>query len=63
MKISKTAILPVISVLFLAIGAVTGHVVSADTQDLIATYASVIITAAVSVWGIYQNHQKDGEQK
>jgi putative Mn2+ efflux pump MntP len=63
MKISKTAILPVISVICLAIAAVTGHTIKNDTQDLIATYGSVIGSTIITIWGIYTNHQKESEKK
>ena len=60
---SKTAILPVVSVICLAIAAVTGHEISKDLQDAIATVSAIVIGAGISVWGIIKSHKKKGEDK
>jgi hypothetical protein len=58
MKISKTAILPVVTVICLGVAAVTGHPIGKSTQDLIATDVAAVITAGVSIWGVFKNHKK-----
>jgi hypothetical protein len=59
MKISKTAILPIVSVVCLGIGAITGHNISSNMQDEIATIVSTVIGAGISIWGIIQNHKNE----
>ena len=56
---SKTAILPIISVVCLGVGTVTGHQVSAGLQDEIATIAATAIGAGISIWGVFKNHKKE----
>ncbi|PEJ57386.1 hypothetical protein CN692_13310 [Bacillus sp. AFS002410] len=63
MKLSKSAILPIISVICLCIATITGHQISSDVQDHIAAVASVTISAVVSIWGIVKNHQKENDAK
>jgi hypothetical protein len=55
---SKTAILPVLSVIALAISALTGHKFSNDVLDEVSTIAAIVITAGINVWGIFKNHKK-----
>lgn len=55
---NKTAIAPVVAVLLLAIGTITGHPFSADTQSAVVDYAVAVVGAAVSIWGVYKNHRK-----
>jgi hypothetical protein len=62
LKINKTAILPIISVIALAYGVVTGHQVSSSVQNEIADIAATVIGAGISVWGIIKNHQKGDEK-
>jgi hypothetical protein len=57
-EMSKTAILPVLSVLALAISALTGHKFSNDVLDEVSTIAAIVITAGINVWGIFKNHKK-----
>ena len=59
----KSAILPVVSVICLAIAAITGHKVSENTVNEIAEITAIVCTAGISVWGIYKDHQKKGEGK
>lgn len=59
----KTAILPVVSVLCLAIAAITGHQIDASLQDEIATVASIAIGAGISIWGIYKDHKAKAAKK
>jgi hypothetical protein len=63
MKISKTAILPIVSVICLAVATITGHQVSASIQDEIATIATTVIGAGISIWGVIKNHSKKGDVK
>lgn len=60
---SKTAILPVVSVICLAIAAVTGHEISKDVQDAIAGVTAIVVGAGISIWGIYKSHKKKGDRK
>jgi hypothetical protein len=61
-KINKTAILPIVSVICLAIATITGHQVSSSVQDEIATVAATGIGAGISIWGVIKNHKKEGNQ-
>lgn len=56
---SRTAIAPIISVVCLGIGAITGHAISASVQDEIVTISATAITAGLSIWGILKNHKKE----
>jgi hypothetical protein len=58
MNISKTAILPIVSVFCLGIGAITGHNISSNAIDEIATIGATVIGAGISVWGIIKDHKK-----
>lgn len=58
---SKTAILPIVSVVCLGIATITGHTINASVQDEIATIGATVIGAAISIWGVIKNHQKGGE--
>jgi hypothetical protein len=62
MKISKTAILPVVTVLSLAYAAITGHEISKDLLDKTADIAAVVISAGISIWGVIKNHKKGDVQ-
>jgi hypothetical protein len=57
--VSKTAILPILSVVALGIATLTGHKFTQDTIDETATVLAVVITAGVNVWGIIKNHKKE----
>jgi hypothetical protein len=61
MKINKSAILPIISVLALGYGAITGHTVDAKLQDDIAGWAATLIGVGVSIWGVIKNHKGDAK--
>ena len=63
MKISKTAILPIVSVICLGIASFTGNTISADMQDHVASIATIVISAGVSIWGIIKNHKKEEKQE
>ena len=56
--ISKTAILPIITTLFLGISYVTGHSFSKDTIDFWANLVAALGTSAITIWGIVKNHRK-----
>lgn len=62
MMINKTAILPVISVICMAIYAFTGHQISTDIQEQIATGSALLAGAGISIWGIYKSHKKKGDK-
>jgi hypothetical protein len=59
---NKTAILPIVSVVCLAIAAVTGHQISKDVVNEVADIAVAVIGAGISIWGIFKDHTK-GEGK
>jgi hypothetical protein len=58
-KYSKSAILPIVSIVCVAIAAITGHKFSHDVVDSIATVASIVITSGISIWGVFKNHKKE----
>jgi presenilin-like A22 family membrane protease len=58
-NVSKTAILPILSVIALVIGTLTGHQFSKYTIDEAATILAVGITAGINIWGIIKNHKKE----
>jgi hypothetical protein len=60
-NVSKTAILPILSVIALGIATLTGHQFSKDVIDETATVLAVVITAGINVWGILKNHKKVGK--
>lgn len=55
---SKSAILPIVAVVCLAIGTLTGHTISSNVQDEIATIAATAIGAGLSIWGVLKNHKQ-----
>jgi Na+/H+ antiporter NhaB len=57
--VSKTAILPVLSVVALCIATLTGHKFTQDFIDEAATILAVLITAGVNIYGIFKNHKKE----
>jgi hypothetical protein len=61
MKLNKSAILPIITVICLGIGALTGHKVDEALQDQIATWSATLIGVGISIWGVIKDHQKKGE--
>jgi hypothetical protein len=58
-NVSKTAILPILSVFALGIATITGHQFSKDVIDEAATVLAVLITAGINIWGIVKNHKKE----
>ncbi|MDP4087121.1 MAG: hypothetical protein Q8934_21395 [Bacillota bacterium] len=54
---SKTAILPIVSVVCLGVAAITGHTVDAKLQDDIATWAASLIGVGVGIWGVIKDHK------
>jgi hypothetical protein len=58
-NVSKTAILPVLSVIALGIATLTGHQFTQNTIDETATVLAVVITASINLWGIFKNHKKE----
>ena len=54
----KTAILPIISAIYIAYEAITGQKITTISADEVATIGSIIITAGITVWGIIKNHKK-----
>lgn len=61
MKDYKSMILPVLSVLALAYGAITGHQIPKAVIDQVATYGGILVGAGVALWGVWKSHQKKGE--
>lgn len=59
MNISKTAILPIVTVICGGIAIIIGKPIGKDTVDMIATIAAVVIGAGVNLWGIWKNHKKE----
>jgi hypothetical protein len=57
-NINKTAVLPIVSVIALAIAAITGHKFTNDTIDAISSVAAIAITAGINIWGIIKNHKE-----
>lgn len=57
-NLNKTAILPIVSVVCLAIAAITGHKFSADTIDAIATVSAIVVTSIISIVGVIKDHSK-----
>jgi hypothetical protein len=57
--VSKTAIIPILSVVALGIATLTGHQFSKDVIDETATVLAVLITAGINIWGIVKNHKKE----
>lgn len=55
----KTVIVPVVAVLALGYGAITGHSINQSTQDEIATVGAVVVGAVVSILGILHNHKTE----
>lgn len=55
---SKTAILPLVSILAGAFTVISKKPVGEDTIDMIATIAVTAIGAVVSIWGVFKNHNK-----
>jgi hypothetical protein len=55
---NKTIILPIIAVIALIIEAVTGQKIDKATQDDVANGLTILVTAGVTIWGIFKNHKK-----
>jgi hypothetical protein len=59
---NKTAILPIISVICLGIGVVTGHKIDDSLQAQIADWTASLIGVGIGIWGVIKNHQKDANK-
>lgn len=57
--VSKTAILPVVSVAFVAVEALSGHKITAVSPDEIANGIAILATAVIGIWGIFKNHKQN----
>jgi hypothetical protein len=57
-NINKSAILPIVSVIALGIGAITGHKIDENLQEDIATWSATLIGVGVSIWGVIKDHKK-----
>jgi hypothetical protein len=62
-NINKTSILPIVTVICLGIGTITGHAINANIQDEIATIIAAVVGAGISIWGVIKNHKKDPQAK
>lgn len=56
MKVTKSMILPLASVIFLGYAAITGHKIPDDIQNQVVDAAVIAITLVSTVYGIYKNH-------
>lgn len=56
MKISKTTIVPIVSVVCLGISSITGHAISGQIQDEIATWALNLIGIGYGIYGVIKDH-------
>jgi hypothetical protein len=54
---NKTAILPIVSVICLGVAAITGHTISNDLQNDIATWTSSLIGVGIGIYGVIKNHK------
>jgi hypothetical protein len=61
MKVSKTAILPIITVICLGVSSITGHKVDESLQGQIADWAASLIGVGIGVWGVIKNHKGEGK--
>lgn len=59
MKITKSMILPLISVICLAYGTLSGHQISNEIQGQIAEAIVVVVGFGYSVYGIFKNHKTE----
>ncbi|PEJ48211.1 hypothetical protein CN692_24195 [Bacillus sp. AFS002410] len=59
MNVSKTAIMPIVTVICMAIGVILGHPIGQDTIEMISTVAATAFTAGYAIWGIIKNHKKE----
>lgn len=62
MKITKSMILPLISVICLAYGTLSGHQISNEIQGQIAEAIVVVVGLSYSIYGIFKNHKKEEEE-
>jgi hypothetical protein len=62
MNMKKTSILPIVSVVCLAVAAVTGHQISKDIVNEVADIAVAVIGAGISIWGVIKDHSKGVEK-
>jgi hypothetical protein len=58
MNISKTAILPIVTIICGGIAVITGHPIGKDTVDMVATIGATVIGAGISIYGVIKNHKK-----
>lgn len=56
--ISKSAIAPIVTALFLAISYVTGHKFDNSIQDEVSTIVAAVATLGITIWGIFKDHTK-----
>ena len=56
---SKTAILPIVSIVCGGVAVITGHPIGQDTVVMIATVAATLVGAGISIWGVFKNHKKE----
>lgn len=59
----KTIILPIISIIFMAITAITGHQFDEATIESVATAVAVLITTGLSIYGVLKDHKKKEDEK
>jgi hypothetical protein len=57
-EFSKSTIAPVVSIVCLAVGAVTGHPIGTGLQEEIVTWTIAIGGSVFGIWGVFKNHKK-----
>lgn len=57
-EFNKTVIGPIVSILCLGVGAVTGHPIGTNLEEEIITWTVAVGGIAYSVWGVFKNHKK-----
>lgn len=55
---SKTIIAPIVAVLALVVGSMFKVTIDEDTKTQIIDGASILVGAAISIYGIIKNHKK-----
>lgn len=55
---NKTIIAPIVAVVCLTVTALTGVEIDASTQAEIVAALGILISAGVTIWGIFKNHKK-----
>lgn len=57
-NISKSAIAPIVTAIFLAISYLSGHKFDASFQDNVSIIATALFSLGIMIWGIFKDHSK-----